>query len=122
MSQETVQNTVHQDHPHLHFHKDGVAHYEEKRFGEAAESFKQALLRNPDHQESHFMIGVCYMKLGFYERAIDHCQIAVALNPAHQDSWDCLARSRLLAGRLRESLTALRHIRRISDTPLSVLP
>jgi len=59
----------------------GVAMYRSEQWWRAAEAFVRA-----DDAQSHYNLGNCYIKLSYYELALEAYQRAISLDPNHEDA------------------------------------
>jgi len=59
----------------------GVAMYRSEQWWRAAEAFVRA-----NDAESHYNLGNCYVKLSYYELALEAYQRATSLDPTHEDA------------------------------------
>ena len=65
---------------HEKYHQ-GLSYFQDDRYQEAIESFKQAIQLEPDSGEAHYNLGLAYQRLGSLDKAIllfvwgtDECQ------------------------------------------------
>ncbi|MFB0508607.1 MAG: tetratricopeptide repeat protein, partial [Thermodesulfobacteriota bacterium] len=62
-------------------YNQGLSYFQDDRYQEAIESFKQAIQLEPDSAEAHCNLGNCYIQLGRYQEAIDACKQAIRIEP-----------------------------------------
>ncbi len=56
-----------------------------RHFDQAAELFEQLALRHPDNDYAHFGWGICLSRLGRFSEAVQHLEMACALNPSRTE-------------------------------------
>lgn len=65
---------------------EGNEHYKQKQWSKAIEKLSQAIAEQPNHADSHFKLGMCYMKISDFEQAHHHITHAIKINP-HKTQW-----------------------------------
>ena len=63
-----------------HWLQQGIILFAGKKYKEAAEAFKKAVLIKGDSEECHYWLGLTYFRLKDYQNAIKSCKKAVELN------------------------------------------
>jgi len=60
----------------------GLARMYDRKWGKAAEQFLKVTELEPDFADAHANLAVCYAKLGQPERALEHAESAIELDPS----------------------------------------
>jgi cps6D len=67
-------------------YRKGLKEYSAKQWQQALASFQTSVKQSPEHPQSHFKLGLCYMKLGNLEEAHQHIGYAIRQAP-YNVSW-----------------------------------
>ncbi|MFW5868553.1 MAG: tetratricopeptide repeat protein [Armatimonadota bacterium] len=59
----------------------GLARMYDRKWGKAAEQFQKVIEKEADFADAHANLSVCLAKLGQPERALDHAERAIELDP-----------------------------------------
>jgi len=86
----------------------GVLAGKQRRFRDAADSFRKALVIRPAHAGTHYNLGVALRDCGDFQSAIEHFREAIRLQPGYLDACDSLAHACMALGRLDEAAAAFR--------------
>lgn len=76
-------------------------------WGNTGTLFESVLVENPESLPAHINLSVWYRRLGWYDEAIVHGRIVVALAPWNPRSYRVLGRALAAAGRYREAIAVL---------------
>lgn len=60
----------------------GLARMYDRKWGRAAEQFQKVIELEPKFADAHANLAVCFAKLGQPERALDHVERAIELDPS----------------------------------------
>ena len=71
---------------------DGYLLYKQGNYEGAVTALTEVLAGQPDHEDGHYLLGLCYHKLGRYEEAKAALQGVVEKNPEHAKAQTNLAR------------------------------
>ena len=89
----------------------------EHDFGKAAALFREALVLNPEHEDSHYYLANCLVSLGDIRSAITELDVLVRINPQNHRAFQrkgellaAAASSRSQLEEAREALDAARHL------------
>jgi len=82
----------------------------------AAQEFRRAVNLKPRSDQAHRRLARLYVHLGFFEKALEHADIALAINPSNAQALNSRAQALLWMGQDEEALTVL------SSIPGPVLP
>ncbi len=63
----------------------GRAYFNYSQFNQAGIFFKRALKIDPSNHYGHFGIALCLEKLGYYQKALGHIKLAVAMAPKNDE-------------------------------------
>jgi len=85
----------------------GVDLYNQGRFADAAEHFRQVVGTNPSWPGGYLMLGRCELALGQPDEALDHLRVAVKLGPDDPANAATLSRALLAADLNTEALELL---------------
>lgn len=76
----------------------------------AVQEFRRALVLNPNSNVAHRRLARVFVHLGFFDEAIHHADIALALNPSDAQALNSRAQAILWQGRDLEALAILQSI------------
>jgi len=88
----------------MYWNELGVAYDKSGKHQEAIESFKQALMSNPDNALAHYNLGVAYRKSGKYQEAIKSYKEAIRIDPEDANAHSELGSAYLKSGRYKEAI------------------
>jgi tetratricopeptide (TPR) repeat protein len=66
---------------------EGLGKFMQRDFRNASIAFKEVIKLDPNNHEAHYYIGVCDIRLNFYEEAISSFDRAIALNPKYPRAY-----------------------------------
>ena len=69
-----------------HHYTLGLALYQQSRWHQAIDSFKNAVSRNPDYENAWFSIANCYWFLGDFKSARDNYKRVLKINPENSEA------------------------------------
>jgi Flp pilus assembly protein TadD len=81
----------------------GLVLFQQRRFGAAAEQFREALATNPDSAEGHSMLALCLLEQEKFAEATREARHAVELAPDHAMALSVLARVYYVRNYLKEA-------------------
>ena len=85
---ETFGMTLHRFLKHKRRYERAFGHLMARRFSKAVRSFTEVLKVDPDHIQSHGNLGLAYAGLGDYDKALQHLDKAIELDPGYQPAID----------------------------------
>ena len=94
---------------------------ERKNWREAIERFGQAALRDPDNADLHNYLGYSYRNSGQLERAFEHYNRALELNPRHRGAHYYVGEAYLMIDDLASAEIHLASLRAICLLPCEEL-
>jgi Flp pilus assembly protein TadD len=71
-------------------HPAGRKAIEAKDFKSAVGSLTKAIQENPNDADAHTMLGYSYLKLGTFDKSIEHYQKALKIDSKHQSTHEYL--------------------------------
>ena len=86
----------------------GVAFFQRGYLDQAAESFKQVILRNPQDPEAHYNLGTLYLRKGDLGQAKNYLEKATQLRPDYPEAWNNLGMVAAQNGRPEEAVQNFR--------------
>ncbi len=92
----------------------GNAYNKQGRYGEAIDSYREALRINPEDAETWINLGIAYGKQGRYNKAIGSFREALRINPEHAESWYNLGVIYGKQGRYDKAIDSYREALRIN--------
>ncbi len=88
--------------------EEALAHFQARRFEQAAEAYEQATQINPRHAGSFAGLGAARLALGQHDAAVRAYERAIALSPNHAGFQAALGRAHLAAGDREQARQAFR--------------
>jgi TolB-like protein/tetratricopeptide (TPR) repeat protein len=76
----------------------------------AVQEFRRALALRPNSDEAHRRLARVFVHLGFFDEAVQHASIALAINPSNAQALNSKAQATLWSGRDEDALTLLRAV------------
>ena len=76
----------------------------------AVREFRRALALHPNSDGAHRRLARVFVHLGFFDEALQHASIALAINPSNAQALNSRAQATLWSGHDEEALTILRSI------------
>lgn len=102
-------------------HAAGKRAVEKKNWAEAAQLFKRAELRNPDHADLQNILGFSYRNLKQYDLAFKHYRRAIELDPRHRGAHEYIGEVYLITGDLAGAEKHLAALKKICLLPCDEL-
>jgi len=78
--------------------------FEQQRFKEAGDEFRETAKRFPDHYGAHYNLGKTLIKLGQYNQAEEELQLALALDDKQPDAYNNLGLVYLHTSQLQKAI------------------
>jgi len=80
---------------------------------EAIESYKQAIMIDPDDANLHCLLGEAYNESGMYKKAIEACKQVIRIDPDLARAHLALARAYGMLGKTKEAIESFKQVIRI---------
>ena len=88
----------------------GKEAFQSQKWQIAIANLTMVVLRRPWHDNAHTMLGYSWRKLGNYDRAFEHYQTALTLNPRHRGALAYLGGAYLDLGRTADADATYREL------------
>ena len=89
----------------------------ERRYADALRFLGEALGRDPQHADTHNLLGYVYRQTGNLERAFRHYHEALRLNPGHRGAHEYIGEAYLLTGNVTKAEEHLRQLDHLCQVP-----
>lgn len=93
-----------------------VAAKDDEDWVEMVNNLLRVVDRRPWHDNAHNLLGYGYRKLGRYERALEHYETAIELNPRHRAAMEYMGVTYLHMGRIEDALEMRTALGRVCRT------
>jgi len=92
----------------------GSCHAEFKKYENAIEDYRKAILINPEYARAWQELAITYGKLNRYNDAIDVLHEALRINPEHYGLWYNLVIAYILSGNRTAAINTIEELQRIN--------
>lgn len=92
---------------------DGKEAFLAENWSVAIAALEKVIARRPWHDNAHNMLGFSWRKLGNFDRALDHYDKALELNPRHRGALEYRGEAYLELGRVEEASADFRRLTEI---------
>jgi tetratricopeptide (TPR) repeat protein len=89
---------------------EGKAAFLAEEWARAVAALERVVARRPWHDNAHNMLGFASRKLGLWDKAFEHYDKALELNPRHKQALEYLGEAYLEQGRIAEAQAVARRL------------